>query len=609
MLKYYFTIFCIFTHYIFTQTIFNSSLKINHGDGSTFASYTNDEKNYYYSQAIFDMNFYSGFWNFHAQLEFSSPPEIGISKKGLRRFSLRYNKDNYNLIIGDIYKSWGKGLTLSQYDDVSIGYDNGIRGASFGYNENDLDIEFVSGVKDLHIYTNSSSLVRRPDKKTLNNVIGINFNKKFDKLNIGLSSLLNKEKFAVNSFSSDSSVSSHIISSFYGNYFGKDFDFSFEYAKKNTTIDPSLMVVKLDLSNFTSDTTFRKISNGTAFAFSSNYLLSIFSFSLDYAYYAFYVGNPLERSYNPLPEGVSGFQKPMLANQEHSSILLNRLTHLQDSNDEIGLNISFSMDAGLNGNLILNSSLSSRTKEWYRRVGDSQVIAGPWKVQKKGYIFPSTNVASNPYRQNTLSYEKFFAKGNYQVLVSKINEVKILYENDISDTETKQRYDLFDAFTVPVFFEYNLFRDYSLTLNMGYQTLKKGIKVHYKNAPDIYTSYFESVNGESADKQETYAFSFGISKSSKWSFVFNLERDKYNEAGANSNNVKVNLIEKIIDPMFDSLDRTWISTQLTYRFDDDLRVSFFYGSNKGGISCTNGICRYFPGFSDGFRLELTKTIY
>ena len=67
---------------------------------------------------------------------------------------------------------------------------------------------------------------------------------------------------------------------------------------------------------------------------------------------------------------------------------------------------------------------------------------------------------------------------------------------------------------------------------------------------------------------------FGISKSSKWSFVFNLERDKYNEAGANSNNVKVNLIEKIIDPMFDSLDRTWISTQLTYRFDDDLRFHF-----------------------------------
>ncbi len=596
-------------HLSYPQTKFSSSLKINHGDGSTFASYTDDEEDYNYSQALYDMNLYSGFWNVHAQLEFSSPPEMGISKKGLRRLSLRYSKDNYNIIIGDIYKSWGKGLTLSQYDDVSIGYDNGIKGVSIIYNENDLDIEFVSGIKDLHIYSNSSTFDRRPDKKTLNNVIGINFNKKFDKLNLGFSNLLNKEKFAVNSFNSDSSVSSHIINSFYGNYFGNNFDFSFEYAKKNTTIDPSLIVVKLDLSDFTSDTTYRKISNGTAFAFSSNYLLSIFSFSLDYAYYAFFVGDPLVRLYNPLPEGVSGFQKPMLANQEHSSILLNRLTHLQDSNDEIGLNISLSMDVGLNGNLIFNSSLSSRTKEWYRRIAENQVIAGQWKVQKKNYIFPSTNVASNPYRQNTLSYENFTAKGNYQILISKINEVKILYENDISDTETKQRYDLFDAFTVPVFFEYNLFKDYSLMINMGYQTLKKGIKVNYKNASDLYTSYFENTNGESVERQETYAYSFGISKSSKWSFVFNLERDKYNEAGANSNNVKMNLIEKIIDPMFDSLDRTWISTQLTYRFDDDLRVSLFYGSNKGGISCTNGICRYFPGFSDGFRLELTKTIY
>ena len=123
-------------HFTFSQTNFNSSLKINHGDGSTFDSYSNDEENYNYSQALYDMNFYSGFWNFHAQLEFSSPPEIGISKKGLRRFTLRYSKDNYSIIVGDIYKSWGKGLALSQYDDVSIGYDNGIRGAAIIYDEN-----------------------------------------------------------------------------------------------------------------------------------------------------------------------------------------------------------------------------------------------------------------------------------------------------------------------------------------------------------------------------------------------------------------------------------------------------------------------------------------
>ena len=193
-------------HFTFSQTNFNSSLKINHGDGSTFDSYSNDEENYNYSQALYDMNFYSGPWNFHSQLEFSSPPEMGISKKGLRRFTLSYSKNNYNILIGDIYKSWGKGLVLSQYDDISIGYDNGIRGASIVYNYDDLNIEFISGIKDLHIYSNSNALLRVPDKKTLNNVIGLNFNNQLDNLNLGFSILANKEKFAINSFGSDSSV-------------------------------------------------------------------------------------------------------------------------------------------------------------------------------------------------------------------------------------------------------------------------------------------------------------------------------------------------------------------------------------------------------------------
>ena len=57
------------------------------------------------------------------------------------------------------------------------------------------------------------------------------------------------------------------------------------------------------------------------------------------------------------------------------------------------------------------------------------------------------------------------------------------------------------------------------------------------------------------------------------------------------------------------MDRTWVSTELVYRFENEIRLSLFYGSNKGGVSCANGLCRYYPGFSDGFRLQLTKTIY
>ena len=56
-------------------------------------------------------------------------------------------------------------------------------------------------------------------------------------------------------------------------------------------------------------------------------------------------------------------------------------------------------------------------------------------------------------------------------------------------------------------------------------------------------------------------------------------------------------------------DKTWVSSKVTYRFNENYQLSIFYGSNKGGISCANGICRYYPGFSDGFRIQLTKSFY
>ena len=595
-------------HFTFSQTNFNSSLKINHGDGSTFDSYSNNEGNYNYSQALYDMNFYSGPWNFHSQLEFSSPPEMGISKKGLRRFTLSYSKNNYNILIGDIYKSWGKGLVLSQYDDISIGYDNGIRGASIVYNYDDLNIEFISGIKDLHIYSNSNALLRVPDKKTLNNVIGLNFNNQFDNLNLGFSILANKEKFAINSFGSDSSVSSHNINSFHGNYFGENLDFSFEYAKKYTYINPALIQIDFDLITFETDTTIRKSNSGRGFAFSSNYLFGVFGISFDYVYYSFFATDPSRRLIEPLPEQISQFQKPMVASQEYASSLLNRLTHLQDSNDEIGLNITLNMNVGENGSFILNSSYASRTKEWYREQ-ESDFIAGPWKIQKEDYIFPSKSASSNPYEQHTISYESFFQKGNYKVSFSKIHEIKTLYDNDISSADKKTRYDLLDAITVPLDFEYNLFGDYSIMINLAYQDIKRGTQTDYEIAPDSFVSIYQNDKGQDQKRQYTNAFNIGLSKSSKWSFNISIEKDKYNEAAGNSTNTSINPLEKLFEPLFVTMDRTWISTELVYRFENKIRLSLFYGSNKGGVSCANGVCRYYPGFSDGFRLQLTKTIY
>ena len=48
---------------------------------------------------------------------------------------------------------------------------------------------------------------------------------------------------------------------------------------------------------------------------------------------------------------------------------------------------------------------------------------------------------------------------------------------------------------------------------------------------------------------------------------------------------------------------TWNSMSLTYRIKSDSALEVFYGSIRGGLDCTNGVCRYIQSFEDGLRID------
>ena len=52
---------------------------------------------------------------------------------------------------------------------------------------------------------------------------------------------------------------------------------------------------------------------------------------------------------------------------------------------------------------------------------------------------------------------------------------------------------------------------------------------------------------------------------------------------------------------FDS--NTWNSVALTYRIKSDNILEVFYGSIRGGLDCTNGVCRYIQPFENGLRID------
>ena len=51
-----------------------------------------------------------------------------------------------------------------------------------------------------------------------------------------------------------------------------------------------------------------------------------------------------------------------------------------------------------------------------------------------------------------------------------------------------------------------------------------------------------------------------------------------------------------------SKSNKWMGGDLSYKLSTETQISIFYGSQKGGLVCANGICAEQPGFEDGIKV-------
>ena len=115
-------------------------------------------------------------------------------------------------------------------------------------------------------------------------------------------------------------------------------------------------------------------------------------------------------------------------------------------------------------------------------------------------------------------------------------------------------------------------------MQLELQRAKKGFEVT-NNGKSSFTSLL------SEKYQKNTFVSFTANYSPKWSLTVSNESTNSDETLSN----------------FDS--NTWNSIALTYRIEADSALEIFYGSIRGGLDCTNGVCRYIQSFENGLRID------
>jgi hypothetical protein len=294
-------------------------------------------------------------------------------------------------------------------------------------------------------------------------------------------------------------------------------------------------------------------TRGDGFYSSLSYSTGGLGMTIDYKNYRFDLTAPNYRNTDRATKMLP-FQNPPTAVKEHYFVLITRNPHIVNFNDEVGGQIDLFWVANDKLRFNLNSSVSSNHYE-YTKTGPDVYQ----RVERNFSLIPSLDESFNPWWEVYLETEwniseKFFTK----IAVSRQNSV--IYNIDIPSSTEK-----LIVTTVPVEFRYYISKEYTLKIDAEQQWQKNNIR------PLDQQTFMNQL------------FSFNLTKSPHIGLTFNMEFTNDNEEPTGK--------------------KSWFSGEISYKLNPSNSVAVSYGSERGGLRCTNGVCRFVNPF-EGLRLTV-----
>ena len=249
---------------------------------------------------------------------------------------------------------------------------------------------------------------------------------------------------------------------------------------------------------------------------------------------------------------------PPIGYREGNSILASRNTHSINFGNEIGHQIDINKNLWGNINIAANMSLSHRHKTTEMESINLLDIISMKDQDTLHYYYP--------FRQIYLEINGWTFS---EKLYYKIGFDQFIEFTDFSVSNVKKVY----ANTIPTHWAWKFSNGSSLILYLEAQekTEESRSKTDFIIATEKkYTNYYTSLS---------------YSHKGKWTL-----------SGFYDQELKAGKMNQ------------WIGIDISYKVNTNTQVSVFYGSQKGGLVCANGICAEQPGFSDGVKINF-RTLF
>jgi hypothetical protein len=272
--------------------------------------------------------------------------------------------------------------------------------------------------------------------------------------------------------------------------------------------------------------------------------------------YRFDPVDPLQRDPNRASRMLP-VQNPPTVFKEHSFYFLSRDMHQIDFNDETGAQLDFFYSVTPRITVNLNGSVASRVLAW-RALSNNRFH----RLDREYSFLPAMNEAFSPYYELYGEVEWYLDDHSY-VRAAINRRYDAPYDETYNPAGNLASVHEQSSWTLPIRVEYMLTDSYSLGIGLEQQlSHAAGLK-----KPDYYNQFV----------------SVTLAKAPAWAATIRMEYTTTEE-----------------DP---TLKQFWITGEFTHRIGNAHTATVSYGTERGGLVCSNGICRLVEPFN-GLRFSL-----
>lgn len=484
---------------------------------------------------------------FGLRYEISDPIEYGLNFKGIRKRYIEYNHESgVSLRAGDFWEIISRGLSLNVFEDRPLGYDTGIDGIRATYSK-------TFGKKNpfkLKAQLIGGDIVYS-DYLTPERIENYKIRSAFTQV-----SPLKFLTLGVNYVHSigdlpEESVSTNVktdIPEVNLNFNLSDFQLYAAYSHKTSLVTPNEI--------FPDPIT----AKGDGFYSSLSYSMNKIGLTLDYKNYRYDVTLPDNRS-NTRPTRMLPYQNPPTAQKEHTSTLITRNPHVVDFNDEVGgqVDVVYAPTDKLSFNF--NGSVASRHYQ-YEDI-DSTSVVSYRRIERDASYFPSLDDPFSPFWEIYLEGEYYASDKVYARLAfARQNSTQF---NQIFPENSEK---IFTS-TIPVEVKYSFSQAYTLTFIGEQQWVHNSFRASRESDQNFMNQFI----------------SLTLSRSPNLNLTFNTESTNDDEEPTGK--------------------KFWWLGEVNYKINQSNTVTASYGSERGGLRCANGICRFVKPF-EGFRVTVAS---